>query len=165
MTAMVNRKKKGSAQSHWILILAGMTGVFDQVTKYAAQVQLTEGVSVPLIPGLIHFTLVYNPGAAFGMFAGSRWFLVAAALILTIILVFQRQRLFSQRRRVQWGAGLLLGGTVGNFIDRIVLGHVVDFLHVPGFSIFNGADTAIVLGAVILGWEVITHEQSESGQP
>ncbi|MDB5803180.1 MAG: lipoprotein signal peptidase [Betaproteobacteria bacterium] len=131
--------------------------VADQLSKAAITAHFAYGESVPVIPGFFNLVLVYNPGAAFSFLSGEsgwqRWFFIgitiaAVALIMWMIHRHRSDKLFC------WGLTLILGGAVGNLVDRIRLGHVIDFLDfVFGnwhFWAFNVADSAITVGAALL---------------
>lgn len=133
--------------------------VVDQAAKYLAVAHLTENVPVTVIPGWLQLRLIRNPGAAFSLATGSTWIFTVVALVVTVAIVRVARRLGSG-----WWAlalGLLLGGAVGNLIDRLLRwpgfgrGHVVDFieyLRFPfmQFPVFNVADSAITTAAVLI---------------
>lgn len=140
----------------WLGISAVIV-VVDQITKAVVLSRFVEGEQWPVIPGLFDLTLWYNRGAAFSFLAShdgwQRWFFVVVAVVasafITYLLVRHRhQALFAT------GLSLVLGGAIGNLIDRLRLGKVVDFfLFYQGswsFPAFNVADSAITVGAVLL---------------
>lgn len=129
----------------------------DQITKWISVAELQPYSPVEIIPGL-NFMLAYNTGAAFSFLAEAggwqRWFFVVLALAVSVFIVLWIRRLTHTERRVAAGLALVLGGALGNVWDRIVYGHVVDFIdvyydqwHWPAFNI---ADSAITLGVVLL---------------
>lgn len=126
--------------------------VLDQVAKAIALAQLSDGHVVRLLGGLLTLRLVRNPGAAFGLAAGAT--IVFSLVALGVVLVVAR--FASRLASLPWAIslGLLLGGAVGNLVDRVVRdpaplrGHVVDFLELPHWPVFNLADSAIVLAGV-----------------
>jgi signal peptidase II len=137
--------------------LATLVLVLDQLTKWIAVRSLDFGERVPVLPGFFDFTLVYNRGAAFSFLAGAggwqRWFftligIVAAVAIVWMLVRHAGQRLFAV------ALALILGGAIGNVIDRVLAGQVTDFvlLYWRGwhFPAFNVADMAITAGAVLL---------------
>jgi signal peptidase II len=121
----------------------------DQLTKFFVVSNLTAGERNPVLGELLQFVFVKNSGAAFSLASGSTWIFSIAASAVTIFII-----LFSHRiRSMAWAVlfGMLLGGTLGNLVDRLFrepsfgLGHVVDFIQVWGFpAIFNVADIFIV---------------------
>lgn len=102
----------------------------------------------PLIDGLVRLNLVHNPGGAFGIFPGNGYvFLIVSSgvsVAVAVLLLFPGSRLYKM------GLGLVLGGAVGNLIDRVSMGYVVDFFEVRGFSVFNLADACITVGVVLI---------------
>ncbi|MGH8631419.1 MAG: signal peptidase II [Burkholderiales bacterium] len=147
-------------RSPWAWLGLGMALVaLDQLVKYVAVHALEPGSPVALLP-FLSLVLTYNPGAAFSFLAGAggwqRWFFVAVALLAAVILTVL---IFRHRRDGLLCAALMLvlGGAVGNLIDRLIFGAVVDFvlLHWRGWSwpAFNLADSCITVGAVLLVWD------------
>lgn len=137
--------------------IAGSVLLLDQLTKLWAERALTLYAPVE-VTSFFNLTLVYNPGAAFSMFSSAggwqRWVLSGVAVGVGVLIVGWLARL---PRRAVWqvtALGLILGGAIGNLIDRIRLGMVVDFLdfHYAGlhWPAFNVADAAITVGAVLL---------------
>ncbi|MEJ5914856.1 signal peptidase II [Pseudokineococcus sp. 1T1Z-3] len=140
-----------------LLLLAAVAGtlyVADQVTKVLAVAYLVEGQPVPLVPGVLDLYLLYNPGAAFSLATGLTWLLTVVAVGVVVAIVLVARRVGS--RGWATALGLLLGGAVGNLTDRLVRqpgfaeGHVVDFLRLPRWPVFNLADSAIVAGALLV---------------
>ena len=143
------------------LALSALIVVADQLTKYAVVRSFTAGESLALTP-FFNLVLVYNPGAAFSFLSDGagwqRWLFIAIALIASAWIVWllnrhQRQALFSL------ALSLVLAGAVGNVVDRIFFGAVVDFLdfHALGWHwpAFNVADSAISCGAALLVWDAL----------
>ncbi|MCE5361038.1 MAG: lipoprotein signal peptidase [Acidithiobacillus sp.] len=116
------------------------------------------GQGIVVIPGFLNFRLVHNTGAAFSFLAGAggwqRWLLVAIALLVIVVLVAILRRLKPGAHWIAIALTLILGGAMGNLIDRIRLGYVVDFIGVHWGNLywpyFNIADSAISIGAVML---------------
>ena len=127
----------------------------DVYTKFLAVQQLEPGVGVPLLGGLLTLRLIRNPGAAFSQGEGFAWvFAIAAILVLGFVLV----RLVPRLGHIGWAValGLLVAGVSGNLVDRlfrapgVFRGHVVDFLQLPHWPIFNVADMCITSAAVLV---------------
>jgi signal peptidase II len=149
-----------------LVTIAGGVAVLDQAAKMAVLAWLPLHRSVPVIPGLFDLTHIRNPGGAFGMLArqsaGVRnaVFLVFSSLAVGLILHFYRSTPPSHRL-LTTGFALVLGGAVGNLVDRLRFGHVVDFLdfyigryHWPAFNVADSAITVgilIFLGHMVLG--------------
>lgn len=118
----------------------------DQLLKIAVQTLMHLRQSIPVWPGVFHITYVQNIGAAFGMLGGARYFFIAAGVLLLLFVGLIYPRL---RRRSAWlhyGVIALVGGTLGNLIDRIYNGAVIDYLDFRVWPVFNLADIAIVVG-------------------
>lgn len=128
-----------------LLILA------DQLTKLWAVHSLKPIGSFPVIDGVFHLTYVENPGAAFGILSGKRWIFVLFTIAILLGMFYYYRSLPKQKPYSYLRALLLLvgAGAVGNFIDRLLHGYVVDFLHVAliDFPVFNLADCYISVGA------------------
>jgi len=142
--------------SPWLLLALGVI-VIDQLTKNLALRGLAHGERVPVFPGWFDITLVFNPGAAFSLLADAggwqRNFLIGMGLLAACVLIWLLRQHGSQRLFAT-GLALILGGALGNVVDRIFLGQVVDFLllyhrtwHWPAFNV---ADSAITVGAALL---------------
>jgi len=136
----------------------------DQITKWVASSELFLGQPVPILGDLVRFTLVHNTGAAFGLFPGSRGpFIVISVLAIGVVLyLFLRETYRSLANRILLGC--ILGGAVGNLVDRVRLGWVVDFIDVGvgtlRWPVFNVADSAVTLGVIFLAWNL-----ARSGHP
>ena len=144
-------------------ISAGLVLLLDQLSKALAVANLSFGSSAPLLPGLVSLQLVQNTGAAFSLFTGNPQLLGFVSLLVSIGIAvwIQRQGQLSLTRSL--GVGLLLGGALGNGLDRWRLGYVVDFLAlVPvSFPVFNLADVAINLAVLCFAIELLgNHGQS-----
>jgi len=133
----------------WLAVVAALVLAADQLAKYFVVGNLIPGERNQVIGELLQFVFVKNSGAAFSLASGSTWiFSIAASAVTVFIIVFSRRI-----RSLAWAVlfGMLLGGTLGNLLDRLFrepsfgLGHVVDFIQVWGFpAIFNVADIFIV---------------------
>jgi len=144
-----------SRQAAWLMAL--LVVVVDQLSKRWALSTLAGEGSVPFVPGLLQLQLVFNSGAAFSLLKSSTWLLALVSLLVALALVVWIQ-ISAPLRPWQWlGAGLLLGGAIGNGLDRWRLGTVVDFLaFVPvRFPIFNGADVAINLAVICFAFDLL----------
>jgi signal peptidase II len=143
-------------QTRW-LWLSALVVALDQGTKWMAEAALDPYLPVPLVPSF-NLTLMYNEGAAFSFLAGAggwqRWFFAGLAALVTIALGVWLHRLMATERATALGIALVMGGAVGNLIDRILTGRVVDFIDVYyagwHWPAFNLADSAITLGVALL---------------
>lgn len=144
---MKHTKKHISCMIMIILIVA-----FDQITKYFASLKLADGSVAKFIPGVVQFKYAENTGMAFSMLSGARWVFIALTVVVCVGVFYY---LFSNRCKslwLYWSLGVILSGGIGNLIDRIRFGYVVDFIEpiFVNFAIFNIADCAVTCGAVVL---------------
>lgn len=124
--------------------------IIDQLVKHLVVSTMHLGQSLPVIKGIFHITYVLNPGAAFGMLEHQRWIFILVALAAVLLGAAFYKKLQQESFLMRSGAGLLLGGAVGNLADRIQSGLVVDFLDFRIWPVFNIADIAICAGAGML---------------
>ncbi|MFA5409647.1 MAG: signal peptidase II [Bacilli bacterium] len=137
-----------------IFILSGIIAVIDQLVKVLVMTSSVGNISVPVVDNFFSLTYVENSGAAWGIFSGSRWFLIIIS-ILSLYAIVKYFLLDIRVTRVEFVAySLLLGGIIGNLIDRIVYGYVIDYADFRfgtyQFPVFNLADSAIVIGACLV---------------
>ena len=133
-----------------MLLLCFGIALADQVGKYAIRTSLPLGASIPVIDNFFNITHVRNTGAAWGMLGGFNTWLTLLSIIMLVLLILCRRAFIGGIAMNRWALGCMLGGIVGNMVDRIRLTFVIDFLdfhlgryHFPSFNI---ADTAICVG-------------------
>lgn len=139
------------------LILSILVVLIDQLSKHWAVTHLIPYQSMPLIP-MVNFTLAYNTGAAFSFLSGAgswhQWFFTVFSLAMSIFLIIWLIKTPARSVLQPLAISLILGGAVGNLYDRFTSGHVIDFIDVyyktHHWPIFNPADMAICIGAVLL---------------
>ena len=142
--------------------LSALIIALDQATKYWITAWLSFGETVR-VTGFFDVVLVYNPGAAFSFLSSAsgwqRWFFVALAGAVSVWLIVLIRR-HARERWLPLSFALILGGAIGNVIDRVMYGAVIDFLYFHigryGWPAFNVADSAISVGVCILLWEQLT---------
>lgn len=131
----------------------------DQLTKLYIERTLTLGEGIPVIPEFFHISYVLNPGAAFGFLAGSHPafrnpFFIGVSILAVFLIVYYHRRAKEKGTFFVLGLSLILGGAVGNLIDRLRIGMVVDFLdfHIGSYHwpAFNVADAAITTGVFLM---------------
>ena len=132
--------------------------IFDQLTKYYVVENFYLGESVPVIENIFHWTYILNPGAAFGMLEGSRWFFVVIAVGVLGGIWYMKDEINEGGWMMQYGAALFGGGAIGNLIDRARSGLVVDFFDFRIWPVFNVADIAICVGVAMILWKVLETE-------
>ena len=163
-----------------VLLLAGAIVALDQITKAVVLRYLVLGVPVSIVDGLLSLTLVLNPGLAFGLLGGLpqawRWTVAALSLVALAVLARVALRVLPAGGPTgRLAIGLIFGGAVGNLIDRVTLGYVVDYVlfHTPvwSFAIFNLADAFITAGAGLvvleefLNWLRERKRHTNNGKP
>jgi signal peptidase II len=131
-----------------IAIIAGVIGL-DQLTKWLAVVNLQGEPSFPLWRDVLHFTYAENTGMAFGMLKDHRWVFMVFSTIAIVALAVYLFRFRPESRWMQISMAFIIGGGIGNMIDRIFLGYVVDFIDFTliNFAVFNVADSFVCVGA------------------
>ncbi|WP_018132391.1 signal peptidase II [Effusibacillus pohliae] len=145
-----------------LYVWAALVTALDQFTKFLVKTYMTEGESIPVLGDFLRITSHRNPGAAWGILAGQRWLFIVISIAVIIGVAYYARRVKSGLVRA--ALPLLLGGAVGNLIDRILYGEVVDFFDVRiiHYPIFNVADSAIVIavGLILLdAWNEYRRER------
>ena len=147
---------------HRYLIIASTVLVLDQVTKIAAQIYLPIASPV-VINSYLNWFLIFNPGAAFSFLSQAggwqRWFFTILGIAASVVILWFLRRNTADQK-LSWALSLILGGAIGNVLDRIFYGAVVDFIDVHyetwHWPAFNVADSAISVGAVLIVWSELT---------
>jgi signal peptidase II len=132
---------------------AALVYALDRLTKVLAEHYLGGRPPVEIVPGVLELRFTTNPGGAFGLFGGAAWLFVLASVVVVIAVVISARRLPSTLAAVS--LGFVLGGALGNLTDRVIRGpgfsgEVVDFIDFQVWPVFNLADSAIVVGAILL---------------
>ncbi|SDI66869.1 signal peptidase II Aspartic peptidase. MEROPS family A08 [Natribacillus halophilus] len=137
----------------------------DQFTKWLVAAYMEIGESIPVIDGVLHITSHRNEGAAFGILQGQMWLFFIVTIVVVIGVVYFMQKMGRQSVWIGMPLGILLGGTIGNFIDRLFHGEVIDFIDVYigtySFPIFNVADSALTVGIILLIGKMFLDERRE----
>ena len=153
--------RKWTLVAGWLAVVL----VLDQLTKIIIDRTMTLHHSIPIIDGLFNLTYVRNTGAAFGIFAGSREafrlpFLIIVSVLAIGFIFIMLKRLREDRTGLMSALSLILGGAIGNLIDRIAHGEVIDFLDVYWsdyhWPAFNVADSCITIGVIVTLYILIT---------
>jgi signal peptidase II len=133
-----------------VLLLSVAIVILDQVSKQWVTARFSLGESLPVMPGLFNLTYVRNTGAAWGILGGMNGLLVALSVVVLVVLVFFRRGFLTDSLVHRLALSLMIGGIVGNLLDRLRLQYVVDFLDfhwgIHHFPAFNVADSAICVG-------------------
>ena len=140
----------------WIAIMAVVV-FLDQLTKYQTVLRLDLHETYPIIEDVFHFTRVHNTGSAFGLFKDARWVFMSTSTVAIIgILGYMIHRTYIKKEKMPWmealSLSLIVGGGIGNMIDRTVLGYVVDMIdfRLINFAVFNVADSFVCVGAGLM---------------
>lgn len=154
------------------LWISGAALLVDQAAKWRIRETMAEGEASPVLGTFLRFTYIHNPGGVFGLSLGGRYLhlALAAAALAVVCILFLRMR--SGGRLADIGLALLLGGALGNLVDRILYGEVVDFLDVGiglyRWWIFNVADACVTLGVGLLmvsyGFQRRDEGETDSGE-
>ena len=124
--------------------------LIDQISKFAIRNSMHLSQSIPVVKNIFHITYIQNLGAGFGILQQQRLFLILVSAAVACIILFYSKKIGKKDRLLQVIAGIVLGGTVGNLIDRIIYGYVIDFLDFRIWPVFNIADSAVTIGVILL---------------
>lgn len=129
--------------------------ILDQVTKFMVQSKFLLHESMPIIKNIFHFTYVQNVGAAFGILKHQKLFfiIITCAVIVGVFVFIRKQE--DVHKLVIYSLSMIIGGAIGNLIDRVRFGYVVDFFDFMIWPVFNIADSFIVVGVIILSYYLI----------
>lgn len=145
-----------------IIILSIIFIIIDQLSKIIIVNNLTNNKSIEVIKSFFYLTYTNNKGAAFSILTGRRILLILVALIVIGVLIYYVRKNKIERKVNKIALSLVIGGSIGNLIDRILRGAVVDFIDIKifgyNFPIFNLADTFIVIGVFLLIIEMFRKE-------
>lgn len=131
--------------------------LFDQLVKYWAKVKLYPAGTIPVIQDVFHLTYCENRGAAFSLLSGKRWLLLLITAVLLAGVLYAMKKNWVRGNFGKWGLRLILGGALGNLIDRLLLGYVVDLFdfRLIHFPIFNVADVLLNVGVFMLAGYIL----------
>jgi len=154
--------------ARWFLsITAALVILVDQVSKYIIVNSLErfqEWAPIPSLQRFFAITYITNTGVAFGLFPDSSiLFIIIAVVVIAIIFVYHRQ-LAEQQWLLRISLGLQLGGAIGNLLDRLTRGYVVDFIHFKFWPVFNVADSCVVVGAALMAYFLLKEGQVEEAK-
>ncbi len=137
-----------------LIVILGVV-ILDQLSKYYISHTLVLHTSVPIIPNVFHITYILNSGAAFGILENKRLLFILIALFILAGGGYFYRRIPQQYHLLRFGLSLMAGGAIGNLIDRIATGYVIDFFDFRIWPIFNVADIAIVCGVAIMIYTIL----------
>ncbi len=142
----------------YLLISIGVI-ILDQFSKYLVLEHLTKVETMPLIEGVFHLTFRQNTGAAFSILRNNLNFLIILTGVVILLMAYLFFRLVKEKHHALMlvSISFMFGGAIGNFIDRVRLGYVVDYFdfRLINFAVFNVGDSFIVVGAILMGFYLI----------
>ena len=159
----------------WLLLISILIVAADRLTKWLASTRIEVGNNLRVIPHVFAISHVENPGAAFSLFNDSsspervRWLLLIFSLVAAVAVLIALVKLGRRVTATSVGLALILGGALGNAYDRLRFGYVIDFLEVHiihyHWPDFNVADSAIVVGGILLMFDALFSKQESVGSP
>lgn len=145
----------------FILIILSL----DQFSKFLVTKNLILNQSVPIIGRIFHLTLIHNRGAAFGILKNQVWVFIFISLFVIVLILSNLKKSPHKKFSIcNISLSLILAGALGNLIDRLFLGYVIDFLDFRIWPVFNIADTAVTVGAILLGFSILKSGRTAKAQ-
>lgn len=143
-------------------LLSFIIVLIDQVSKYLTQAYVDLGQQIEWIPGLLSVTHIHNTGAAWSILEGQMWFFYIITVIVVVMIIYYMQQM-KDEPLLKTGLAFILGGALGNFIDRLLHQYVIDMIQLDfiDFPIFNLADTALTIGVILLFIQYIFLDRQE----
>ena len=134
------------------IILSILLVFADQIIKFLTVKYLAPSGSIVILKNILSLTYVENRGAAFGILQDGRWFFIIVTIVILSVLTYYLKRHQGRGRLFNFSISLIYAGAIGNFIDRLFKGYVVDMIHATfiDFPVFNFADSLIVVGVILL---------------
>ena len=158
-----NTKGRTPLYRDWTLLqMAALVLALDQLTKFVVRQTLEWHYSWPY-HGFFRFTHVQNTGSAFGLFQGHNLPLLLVSLVGVVVLAYIYRSQDQPSLLMRVSIALMLGGAVGNLLDRILQGHVTDFIDIGPWPVFNLADSAIVVGLILMAW-LLVMRRNDAGE-
>jgi len=150
-----------------LVLIALVVITLDQLTKRAVQQNLALGEAILVFPPWEFVRIVHwaNTGAAFGMFQGGNAVLIGLTVAITLAILIYYQTLPEDHLFQRICLGLMVGGSIGNLIDRLTLGYVVDFVAVGRFPVFNLADSCVTVSVILILLSMIVEERKTQSSP
>ena len=135
----------------------------DQISKFIISAKLQLNQTFPLIKGVLGLTLIHNTGAAFGILKNQVYLFIITSCAAIVLIYFGLKNNRHNKYQVVC-LGLILAGALGNLIDRLRFGYVIDFLNFYIWPVFNIADSAITIGAILLGWAILKEKTNHASR-
>ncbi len=149
----------------WFYLVSFLIAAADQAIKYLVHSQMQLNQSIPIFNDIIKLTYVRNTGVAFSLFIGFSPYLAFVGTLVVGVVVFFHYRLKKMNFLVQLGLSFVLGGSLGNLIDRFFRGYVVDYADITIWPVFNLADIMINIGVIMLAYKLFEEEEKDVSDP
>ncbi|KPJ68452.1 hypothetical protein AMJ44_06460 [candidate division WOR-1 bacterium DG_54_3] len=143
----------------YVLALAIL--IIDQVLKSLVHQSMSLGQSIPLLDGIIKLTYVRNTGAAFSLFVGFSPYLLVIGVIVALAVIYFHYKIPARNYYLQTGLAFILGGSLGNLVDRIFRSYVIDYLDVTVWPVFNFADIMINAGVILIAFKLFAERKKD----
>ncbi len=148
---MISKKARSILMNVYFLLTGVIVLVVDQITKYLISIRVAEGSTIEVIPRFLYFMNIKNTGAAFGMFQSYTKILTIVSLVAIFLIIILKVMLNLEYVFYNISLGFILGGALGNLVDRYFIGEVTDWISFSFFGpIFNIADSFIVIGFILI---------------
>jgi signal peptidase II len=144
----------------WSIFLAILS--LDRLSKYFVSQNILLNQSLPVIKNIFHLTLIHNTGAAFGIFKNHNYLFIFISILAILFIYLQSRKEKSTEMILKVSLALISSGTIGNLIDRIYFGYVIDFLDLRIWPVFNIADSSITVGAILLAYSILKSKNQKS---
>ncbi|AKL95552.1 lipoprotein signal peptidase LspA [Clostridium aceticum] len=139
-------------------IISFVVFILDQLSKILVLNYLKDVGEIPIIKNVLHFTYVENRGAAFGVLQGQRWFFIIMTVLIVGFIVIYFRKNKNYPKPMMLGLSLIVGGAAGNLVDRVLYNFVVDFIDFRIWPVFNIADSAIVIGQILVIYVILKYD-------
>ena len=143
----------------YILALAIL--IIDQFLKFLVHQSMSLGQSIPLLDGILKLTYVRNTGAAFSLFVGFSPYLLVIGLIVALAVIYFHYKIPARNYYLQTGLAFILGGSLGNLVDRIFRSYVIDYLDITVWPVFNFADIMINAGVILIAFKLFAERKKD----
>ena len=143
-------------KTKFVALLIVIIFILDQIIKSLIDNALTLKQSITILPNILYFTKAYNTGASFSILQGQQWFFIIFAIVVIITIIYYYKKIpINQRLFIAF----ILAGSLGNLVDRIHYGYVIDFIDFKIWPVFNIADTAVCIGAAGLIYYILKDDK------
>ena len=151
--------KNASIRKFWIIAVIGL--ILDLLSKFLSTTYLVQGTPYTVIENILDFNLARNYGAAFSLGSDYGFFLTTGTAVIIAVILYHFYAMLRDKQFLHVSLGLVVGGAIGNFIDRVRLGYVVDFIDFHFWPIFNIADILLVIGVSLYIIKTFKHENAK----